>query len=100
MWRTKEAFSDGVSNLTKSWYEIIEERVQTITEFNTYNCVLDHLAPTPITLEQKYYRYLFETFYPGCGNVIPYYWMPKYVDATDSSARTLNIYKEKHQSAP
>jgi len=100
LWRTKEAFSDGVSNLTKSWYEIIEERVQTITEFNTYNCVLDHLAPTPITLEQKYYRYLFETFYPGCGNVIPYYWMPKYVDATDSSARTLNIYKEKHQSAP
>ena len=41
-----------------------------------------------------YYRYLFEEKYPGCGNVIPYYWMPKYVNATDSSARTLTVFKD------
>ena len=27
-------------------------------------------------------------------NIIPYYWMPKYVNAKDASARTLNVYNE------
>ena len=27
LWRTKEAFSDGVSKLNKSWYQIIQENV-------------------------------------------------------------------------
>ena len=50
----------------------------------------------PQTKEQYYYRYLFESYYKGMGHVIPYFWMPKFVDAKDSSARTLNVY----QSAP
>jgi asparagine synthase (glutamine-hydrolysing) len=49
----------------------------------------------PKTSEQYYYRFIFETFYPGMGNIIPYFWMPKYVKATDASARTLSIYKNK-----
>jgi hypothetical protein len=49
----------------------------------------------PTTAEQYYYRYIFETFYPGLGNVVPYFWMPKYVKATDASARTLDIYNEE-----
>jgi hypothetical protein len=32
-------------------------------------------------------------FYPNTAESIPYYWMPKYIDATDSSARTLDLYK-------
>ena len=28
LWRTKEAFSDGVSKQTKSWYEIIQDYVR------------------------------------------------------------------------
>jgi asparagine synthase (glutamine-hydrolysing) len=47
----------------------------------------------PKTAEQYYYRYIFETYYTGMGNIIPYFWMPKYVDATDASARTLSTYK-------
>ena len=27
LWRTKEAFSDGVSSLQKSWFEIIQEKI-------------------------------------------------------------------------
>ena len=27
-----------------------------------------------------------------CENIIPYYWMPKYTNATDPSARTLTHY--------
>ena len=55
-------------------------------------CNNKHNKPT--TNEQKYYRYLFEQNYKSCEKVIPYFWMPKYVEATDSSARTLNVYKE------
>jgi hypothetical protein len=29
----------------------------------------------------------------GMGDIIPYFWMPKYVDATDASARTLANYQ-------
>ena len=97
LWRTKEAFSDGVSSTSRSLYEIIQDKIQnneeimmSIKEINwdTYT----HNPPT--TYEQKYYRYLFEKAYPKCGNVIPYFWMPRYVHCNDSSARTLSIYKE------
>ena len=30
LWRTKEAFSDGVSSLNRSWYTIIDEKVKVI----------------------------------------------------------------------
>jgi asparagine synthase (glutamine-hydrolysing) len=52
----------------------------------------------PKTDEQAYYRKVFEDFYPGHGKIVPYFWMPKYVDATDASARTLDIYKAKPPS--
>ena len=94
LWRTKEAFSDGVSSHSKSWYEIITERVENISTANILNendKQYSHLPPT--TKEQKYYRDLFEEFYPNCENVIPYFWMPRFINANDASARTLKIYK-------
>ncbi len=91
LWRTKEAFSDGVSSQNKSWYEIITDRVSCM-EFNNDFNKIDHLQPK--TMEQKYYRHLFDSMYPRCEKIIPYFWMPKFVDASDASARTLKIYKE------
>ena len=92
LYRTKEAFSDGVSKQTRSWYEIIQEHVekQNVDTSKIYN----HNQPT--TKEQYYYRELFEKYYNGCEKVIPYFWMPRFVEATDSSARTLNIYKKSN----
>ena len=52
----------------------------------------------PTTLEQKYYRDIFNEKFPGHSNVIPYFWMPKFVEATDASARTLNVYKTKQKT--
>jgi asparagine synthase (glutamine-hydrolysing) len=49
---------------------------------------------TPDTQEKMYYRKLFEEYYPNMSHIVPYFWMPKYVNATDASARTLSIYKE------
>ena len=50
-------------------------------------------GPTPKTKEAYYYRQIFEELYPGCGNLIPYYWMPKWIYATDPSQRVLPHYK-------
>ena len=87
LFRKKEAFSDGVSGLKKSWYEIIQERVKDeVIQDTKY----EHNTPT--TTEQKYYRQIYESYYPGCAHLTPYFWMPKYVNATDASARTLSLY--------
>ena len=90
LWRTKEAFSDGVSSQKKSWYEIIQSNMNTRPPVMLSGASL--IFNIPITKEQQYYRYLFERHYKAFGNVIPYFWMPKFTNATDSSARTLNIY--------
>ena len=100
LWRPKEAFSDGVSSNSKSWYEIIQDRLENIysdddfkNKCDTYN----HNKPT--TKEQLYYRELFESYYPGKSYIIPYFWMPKYSVVNDSSARKLDIYKNKSSSS-
>lgn len=93
LWRSKEAFSDGVSGETGSWYEIITRKLENMEiENNIPDHKYNNYCNPPKTKEQLYYRHLFETYYPNCGNVIPYFWMPKYVNAKDASARTLDIY--------
>ena len=99
LWRTKEAFSDGVSSKKKAWYEVIQDHLEDIQykpihSDEEYNAM--HNPPT--TLEQKYYRDIFNEKFPGHSNVIPYFWMPKFVEATDASARTLNVYKTKQKT--
>lgn len=116
LWRTKEAFSDGVSKQTRSWFQIIQEHVSKIfnlpfdisieSENETNKTILYKDIPiytsntfftynTPTTPEQLFYRSIFEHYYPSCGKLLPYFWMPKFVNATDSSARTLDLYKIK-----
>ena len=48
----------------------------------------------PTTLEQDYYRFLYESYYPNTAYIVPYFWMPTFVKATDASARTLALYDE------
>ena len=87
LFRKKEAFSDGVSGLHKSWFQIIQDRVKDEVIQDIH---YEH--NTPITIEQKYYRQIYESYYLGCSHLTPYFWMPKYVNATDASARTLSMY--------
>ena len=47
----------------------------------------------PKSKEAYYYRQVFEELFPNCHKLIPYYWMPKWSDATDPSARVLKHYK-------
>jgi len=108
LWRTKEAFSDGVSKHGRSLYEIIDEKVKpellkmigeqhSIDDTNLFcniKALKKHLPPDYKKYEQVYYRMIFEKYYGGKGSVLPYFWMPKYVEAGDASARTLDIYKK------
>ena len=103
LWRTKEAFSDGVSKETKSWYEIIQEHIEK-TEYGHIServktNVLSNMNPyrhnKPKTLEQLYYREIFSKHYTSESSqkIIPYFWMPKFVEASDASARVLDVYQ-------
>jgi asparagine synthase (glutamine-hydrolysing) len=87
--RTKEAFSDGVSGENRSWYTIIGEFVE-----NKEISIESFTHNPPTTKEQQYYRMLFEEYYPGCGEIVPYFWMPKWVETNDPSARTIKIKNE------
>jgi asparagine synthase (glutamine-hydrolysing) len=106
LWRTKEAFSDGVSKTTNSWSDIIKKHVkETIFSGDDYpdddQEIIDMLVQqqnithnVPTTLEQLYYRLIFQKYYSNVDPaIIPYFWMPRYIKATDASARSLNIYK-------
>ena len=84
LWRTKEAFSDGVSKLTKSWFEIIQDYAS-----KKYNINDKKLA------EKHYYDTIFSEYFGEISynkKIIPYKWMPKFIEADDASARTLKIY--------
>ncbi len=96
LWRKKEAFSDGVSGPDKLWYQNIQERLGSVISDEIMSKTYVHMAPN--TPEDYYYRYLFEKDYEGRGTVIPYRWMPRWIDgATDPSARTLQVYSAASQ---
>ncbi len=84
----------------------IQDRIVNLPTINTYN----HMKPmTPedkphewgcstselCSREDIYYRTIFESLYKDRATVIPYKWMPRWIEgATDPSARTLKVYDE------
>lgn len=102
LFRSKVAFSDGVSSTHRSWHDVIKDYIGmrvTDEEFNrekgkyTFN--------KPETKEAYYYRKVFEKYYPKSEHVIPYMWLPKWCgDIKDPSARELEFYKEDNKPMP
>jgi asparagine synthase (glutamine-hydrolysing) len=100
LWRRKEAFSDGVSSHGRSLFVILQEKIRDhlnkeIDELNTKYSEYDKhywACEANIETEKTYYKRIFDRLYPNCSDIIPYFWMPKYTNATDPSARTLAIY--------
>jgi asparagine synthase (glutamine-hydrolysing) len=91
LFRKKEAFSDGVSSHGRSLYKILQEQIA--EKMNLDNNV--NTWEANIKTEKEYYKSIFDNYFPNCSNILPYYWMPKYTNAEDPSARTLEIYNEK-----
>jgi asparagine synthase (glutamine-hydrolysing) len=91
LWRKKEAFSDGVSNQGRSLFTILQEYIA-----RYYDSILPIEEPynPSIELEKRYYKEIFDKEFPNCTHILPYFWMPKYTNATDPSARTLEVYNK------
>jgi len=86
LWRKKEAFSDGVSGEGQSWYQIAQDMAEAKLSGTNWS-----LFDT--TAEKTYYRMLYRDLY-GEETMrvnVPYFWMPRWTNATDPSARTLSI---------
>jgi asparagine synthase (glutamine-hydrolysing) len=99
LWRKKEAFSDGVSSHGRSLYQILQEQIANHLNKQHELQLLDIEQDNPdftfeanIDTEKMYYKKIFDELYPNCSHIVPYFWMPKYTNASDPSARTLNFY--------
>ena len=50
----------------------------------------------PKTRTMYYQNIYLDKFHESCVNLNKYYWMPSFIDANDSSARTLDVYQVEH----
>lgn len=98
LWRHKEAFSDGVAAQKRSMFHIIQDWVDKIvTQDELDNAAIKYPHLTPKTKEAYYYREIFESHYKGqAERLVPYYWMPKWIDVSDPSARFIKHYAAKN----
>ena len=86
LWRRKEAFSDGVSG-SRPWYEVTQElSANLVNKWATYK------HNQPFNAEMAYYRILFDSVYPEMSALVPYFWMPRWSNSKDPSAKTLDNY--------
>lgn len=91
LFRKKEAFSDGVSSVGKSWYSIIQDFVRDFESHDKW----EHNPPH--TKEALYYRNLFNELFGNVAknvdNIVPAFWLPKWCgDIKEPSARVLAHY--------
>ena len=101
LWRRKEAFSDGISGTAKSFYEIIQDHIETLISDEEFTS--NKLQAN--TKEQLYYRKIFcEIYGEHRLDIIPHTWIPKWDSSgnevkgyVDPSARTLGAYKKEEQ---
>jgi asparagine synthase (glutamine-hydrolysing) len=96
LWRTKCAFSDAVSSRENSWHKIIQlyiDEVVSDEEFESAQASISHCQPA--LKESYFYRKIFEELFGSeHAGVIPHFWMPKWTNAIDPSARELDNYSE------
>ena len=92
--REKAAFSDAVGHSMVDYLKAYAEDKYTDEEFEKLSAKYTHAKP--FTKESLLYRELFESFYPGQGEMIVDFWMPNKswegCDVNDPSARVLSNY--------
>ncbi|KAF3707833.1 Asparagine synthetase [glutamine-hydrolyzing] [Channa argus] len=94
LWRRKEAFSDGVMSEKKSWYTFLQEHVESMVNDDRMEKARKMFPHNPPCNKEAYhFREVFEKHYPGRAEWLSHYWMPRWINAIDPSARTLSIYK-------
>ena len=101
LWRRKEAFSDGISRAEKSWFEMAAAKGEEVvgsdsdSDSGWKSKASSYAVNPPPTAEAFWYRTLFHQSYPLAASAAtaPAMWMPRFVNATDPSARTLSLYQ-------
>lgn len=94
LWRPKEAFSDGVSAVKRSWYKVVLDYFDTKYTDVDLEEAKKFYKNTPYTKESLHYRLKFnEKFSDLQSNVIPKFWLPKWGNIKEPSARVLDVYK-------
>ncbi|XP_036421689.1 asparagine synthetase [glutamine-hydrolyzing]-like [Colossoma macropomum] len=94
LWRRKEAFSDGLTSVRKSWYTSLQEHIESEVNDSQMEKAAKLFPYNPPTTKEGFFiRQMFEKHYPGRSGWTPHYWMPRWIKACDPSARTLSIYK-------
>ena len=89
LWRRKEAFSDGVTNVQSSWHTQIRRHAASVAGAGAGG---ENDPTSGMTCEQRWFYHVFDTHYPGMQSLIPYEWLPKWTDQKDPSARALSQY--------
>jgi asparagine synthase (glutamine-hydrolysing) len=100
LWRRKEAFSDGISRAEKSWFLLAAAAGEAaagagaVASATWSTAAAAYEVNRPKTAEAFWYRRLFHESYPEAAAeaVAPAMWMPRFIVATDPSARTLALY--------
>ena len=91
LYRPKEAFSDGVSHENRSWYQIIQEHVNTQVSDDEFiqnkDTITDIESHKPQIKETYYYMKIYNKLYKN--RTIPHFWMPSWHSVNDPSARVL-----------
>lgn len=97
LWRHKEAFSDGVTTVKKSLFNIIQEWIDPkYTEEDLKLATVKYQHCPPNSKESLYYRDMFEKHYEGLSSkFMPYFWMPMWTQVKDPSARFIQHYAAK-----
>ncbi|XP_027850729.2 asparagine synthetase [glutamine-hydrolyzing] [Aphis gossypii] len=97
LWRHKEAFSDGVTTVKKSLFNIIQEWIDPkYTEEDLKQATVKYQHCPPNSKESLYYRDMFEKHYEGLSSkFMPYFWMPMWTQVKDPSARFIQHYAAK-----
>jgi len=92
LWRRKEAFSDGIMMKKRVVGDMVESFARNIFIDSEKDAFL---LKEGETYEKGYYRKVFSSAYPKMEHIVPYFWMPRFVDASDASARTLELYSNE-----
>ena len=96
LWRRKCAFSDGVSSEMKSWHKTLLAWVDGIYSdkmFEESRLLIKNCRPD--LKESLHYRKIHsELFAPSMRLLIPHFWLPKWTDTKDPSARELVLHAE------
>jgi len=94
LWRPKEAFSDGVSAVKRSWYKIVLDYFDSKYTDIDLEKASKFMINIPYTKESLHYRLKFNEKYSNFqANVIPKFWLPKWGNVKEPSARVLDVYK-------